>query len=152
MSGYDWRSKWQPKTRGGFEVVDVRSMVADTGLQFCIIKDGWITNPLYSFDDGRYMITTHHEFDLLPVEQRTDTEGRDVTGLYGLHDESDSVNTIAALTAERDRLLEAAIYARAELSNYTRYVYGGKNREVVDCIAELDAAIAKAKHTESEAL
>lgn len=50
-------------------------------------------------------------------------------------------DTIATLTAERDRLREVAVYARAELSNYTRYVYGGKNRVVVDCIAELDAAI-----------
>jgi len=51
-------------------------------------------------------------------------------------------DSIATLTAERDRLRDAATNARAELQNYDRYEYGGVNREVVDCIAELDAALA----------
>ena len=48
----------------------------------------------------------------------------------------------AELRAERDGLRDAAINARAELQNHDRYEYGGINREVVDCIAELDAALA----------
>jgi NADH pyrophosphatase NudC (nudix superfamily) len=122
MNLNDWRLKWQPTTRGGFEVVDVREYPDSLDSVTWRPETGLAVHELTlkgCVNKGP------RKYDLLPVEQpatRTDTEGRDVTGLYGLHDESDRVDetsderidnprdvfrasdTIASLTAERDGL------------------------------------------------
>ena len=51
---------------------------------------------------------------------------------------------IKDLLSERDELLVVLRSARRELSNYTTDCVGGKNYSAIDCIEEIDAAIAKA--------
>lgn len=51
---------------------------------------------------------------------------------------------IKDLLSERDELLVVLRSARRELSNYTTDCVGVKNYSVIDCITDIDAAIAKA--------
>lgn len=99
MTSYDWRRFWQPTTRGGFEVVDVR---LDKGgdYRICWFDDFDYGNS-YVDNTGRYRSSgADDEHDLLPVEQpHYDDEKSDPTLV-------DTVNTIATLTAERDGLRE----------------------------------------------
>jgi hypothetical protein len=76
MNLNDWKLKWQPRTRGGFEVVDVRpynyKYDGEDGWQFIIFRDGQFNEPLYCGQNGKYIDfcgQPPHPYDLLPVEQ-----------------------------------------------------------------------------------
>lgn len=173
----DWRNCWQPTTRGGFEVVDVRPPDKDGDMRVCW-WDGYEYGNAWVGSAGRYRSGgADDEHDLLPVEQPATTPGQAayeafiagcgwdgvaaaavravgtafaveaqgeqaatrndvgvdlnaklhylgaVTWTHQQLDEigKQAVNTIASLTAERDRLRAAAINARAELQNHDRY-------------------------------
>lgn len=101
MMTYDWRSKWQPKTRGGFEVVDVRED-KDGDLRICWFDDFDYGNS-YVDNTGRYRSNgADDEHDLLPVEHPSVSES----------------DTIAALTAERDGLVESLRIANERVADF----------------------------------
>lgn len=59
----DWREKWEDKTRGGFEVVDVRSN-ADGGVVACVWT-GSFFNGLGYCEDGSAKNAYDKNWDLL---------------------------------------------------------------------------------------
>lgn len=67
---YNWRSHWQERTRGGYEVVDVRPY--DDGLSL-VIFDVHHTVHFVAID-GRFTHVIDHRLDLLPIEPKEKAE------------------------------------------------------------------------------
>ncbi|NBW13559.1 MAG: hypothetical protein EBR82_36695 [Caulobacteraceae bacterium] len=61
----DWRNCWQPTTRGGFEVVDVREYPG--GWQFVTWRNNWFER--WTCCAGGQITAIDSDYDLLPVEQ-----------------------------------------------------------------------------------
>lgn len=72
----NWRDKWQHRTRGGYEVVNVYML---HGLLRASIKFEGSRHPGYAVDENGKAISHSHKYDLIPITPPAEPVPQDAT-------------------------------------------------------------------------